>query len=136
MYRYKTIDPLQVPIVSETGLLYSHYKGSLRFLPKNECASPRQNNTVFYTTIIWGLSSKKFKVALTNLELSLLINLKKRKYMNKLLLVKEIYVEAFRDWTYKILNRYFRAFSWFCFALLAIAAYALVYRISTGFAFG
>lgn len=56
--------------------------------------------------------------------------------MNKLLLVKEIYMEAFKDWTYTILNRYFKVFSWFCFALLAIAAYALIYRISTGFAFG
>ncbi len=55
--------------------------------------------------------------------------------MKKLLLVKEIYVEAFKDWTYKILNRYFKAFSWFCFFLLAIAAYALIYRVSTGYAF-
>ncbi len=55
--------------------------------------------------------------------------------MRKLLLVKEIYVEAFKDWTYRFLNKYFRVFSWFCFFLLVLAAYALIYRMSTGFAF-
>lgn len=55
--------------------------------------------------------------------------------MKKLLLVREIYVEAFRDWTYMILKKYFKFFSWFCFSLLALAAYALIFRISTGFAF-
>ncbi|MCJ7468476.1 MAG: hypothetical protein MUO53_17485 [Maribacter sp.] len=55
--------------------------------------------------------------------------------MRKLLLIKEIYVEAFKDWTYRLLNKYFKVFSWFCFFLLALAAYALIYRMSTGFAF-
>jgi len=56
--------------------------------------------------------------------------------MRKLLLFKEIYAEAFRDWTYRLLNKYFKAFSWFCFALLIVVIYAFVYRVSTGFAFG
>lgn len=55
--------------------------------------------------------------------------------MKKLLLVREIYADAFRDWTYLLLKNYFKAFSWFCFGLLAIAAYALVFRMTTGFAF-
>lgn len=55
--------------------------------------------------------------------------------MGKLLLIKEIYVEAFRNWKILILENYFRIFSWVCFALLVLAAYALVFRISTGFAF-
>lgn len=55
--------------------------------------------------------------------------------MGKLLLIKEIYVEAFRNWKILILENYFKVFSWLCFALLFIAAYALIFRISTGFAF-
>lgn len=56
--------------------------------------------------------------------------------MRKLLLFKEIYAEAFRDWTYRLLKKYFKAYSWFCFALLIVVIYAFVYRVSTGFAFG
>ncbi len=55
--------------------------------------------------------------------------------MEKLLLVKEIYLEAFRNWTSMMLRRYFKAFSWFCFALWLITMYAFVFRVSTGFAF-
>ncbi len=55
--------------------------------------------------------------------------------MKKLLLVREIYVDAFKDWTFTMLKKYFKVFSWFCFLLLAIAAYALIYRMATGFAF-
>lgn len=55
--------------------------------------------------------------------------------MEKLLLVREIYLEAFRNWGNKILKRYFKAFSWFCFALLLITMYAFIYRLSTGFVF-
>jgi len=55
--------------------------------------------------------------------------------MNKLLLFKEIYAEAFKNWTYRLLKKYFKVYSWFCFALLMIVIYAFVYRLSTGFAF-
>lgn len=40
--------------------------------------------------------------------------------MSKLLPVKEIYVEAFRDWTFRVLQKYFKVYSWFCFTLLAL----------------
>ncbi|CAM4151849.1 DUF6747 domain-containing protein [Zobellia roscoffensis] len=55
--------------------------------------------------------------------------------MRKLLIFKEIYVEAFRDWTFKMLTKYFKVYTWFCFALLMVAVYALIYRLSTGFVF-
>jgi hypothetical protein len=55
--------------------------------------------------------------------------------MGKLLLLKDIYFEAFRNWSNLIIKRYFKAFSWFCFALLAIVIYAFVFRVSTGFSF-
>ncbi|MGB5666951.1 MAG: DUF6747 family protein [Maribacter sp.] len=33
------------------------------------------------------------------------------------------------------MKRYLKAFTWFCFALLAIVIYAFIFRLSTGFAF-
>lgn len=56
-------------------------------------------------------------------------------FMDTLLLVKEIYVEAFRNWTLRVLQKYFKVYSWFCFALLGMVVYAFVYRVATGFAF-
>ncbi|MGB5189520.1 DUF6747 family protein [Robiginitalea sp.] len=55
--------------------------------------------------------------------------------MEKLILVREIYVEAFRNWTSIILTKYFKVFSWFCFALWLVTMYAFIFRVSTGFAF-
>ncbi|MDV7137601.1 DUF6747 family protein [Maribacter sp. TH_r10] len=55
--------------------------------------------------------------------------------MSKLLLLKEIYLEAFKNWTSMFFKKYFKAFSWFCFALIVMAIYALVFRVSTGFNF-
>jgi hypothetical protein len=55
--------------------------------------------------------------------------------MEKIVLVKEIYLEAFRNWGSLFLKKYFKVFSWFCFALIIIAAYALIFRMSTGYAF-
>lgn len=56
--------------------------------------------------------------------------------MEKLLLVKEIYLEAFRNLGHLLIKRYFKAFSWFCFFLLAVTIYAFIFRLSTGFSFG
>jgi len=55
--------------------------------------------------------------------------------MDKILLLKELYLEAFRNWTNIFLNRYFKVFSWFCFAMLLITIYAFIFRVATGFAF-
>ncbi|WP_297797312.1 DUF6747 family protein [uncultured Eudoraea sp.] len=55
--------------------------------------------------------------------------------MEKILLFREIYVEAFRNWTNMFLKKYFKVFSWFCFALLLITIYAFIFRVATGFAF-
>lgn len=55
--------------------------------------------------------------------------------MRKFLLVKEIYLDAFRNLGNIILAKYFKAFSWFCFALFFVVLYAFIFRLSTGFAF-
>jgi len=55
--------------------------------------------------------------------------------MEKIILVKEIYLEAFKDWKSYVLENYFKIFSWICFALIALAIYAFVFRVSTGFSF-
>ncbi|KPM30946.1 Hypothetical protein I595_2925 [Croceitalea dokdonensis DOKDO 023] len=56
--------------------------------------------------------------------------------MKTLLLVKEIYLEGFRNITHYLLEKSFKVYSWFCFGLFFIALYALIYRLATGFAFG
>ncbi|MEB8328243.1 hypothetical protein OO009_02650 [Flavobacteriaceae bacterium KMM 6897] len=53
--------------------------------------------------------------------------------MTKLLLIKEIYLEGFRNLGHLIIKNYLKVFSWICFALILVAMYALVYRMSTGF---
>ncbi|NND78429.1 MAG: hypothetical protein HKN53_00865 [Maribacter sp.] len=55
--------------------------------------------------------------------------------MENLLLIKEIYLEAFKNLGHALVKSYFKAFSWFCFASFIIMLYAFVFRVSTGFAF-
>ncbi|WP_422079985.1 DUF6747 family protein [Ulvibacterium sp.] len=55
--------------------------------------------------------------------------------MKTFLLLKEIYIDAFRDLGSWIVENYFRAFAWFSFMMLAVVFYAFVFRVVTGFAF-
>tara|TARA_E500000318_G_scaffold84448_1_gene80252 strand:- start:1867 stop:2064 length:198 start_codon:yes stop_codon:yes gene_type:complete len=55
--------------------------------------------------------------------------------MKKLLLIKEIYLEGFRNLGNIILEKYFKIFAWFSFIMFFIVLYAFVYRIATGFPF-
>ncbi|MEM9143103.1 MAG: DUF6747 family protein [Bacteroidota bacterium] len=55
--------------------------------------------------------------------------------MNKLLLIREIYLEAFKDLGHFLVKAYFRAFSWFCVAAFLVVLYAFIFRIATGFVF-
>ena len=55
--------------------------------------------------------------------------------MKNVLLIKEIYLEAFRNLGHAFVKSYFKLFSWFCFASFLIMLYAFVFRVSTGFAF-
>lgn len=55
--------------------------------------------------------------------------------MKTLLLVKEIYMEGFRNLGNLIIRNYFKAFAWFSFAMFAVVLYAFVFRIFTGFPF-
>lgn len=55
--------------------------------------------------------------------------------MKNFLLIREIYLEAFRNLGHYLVKSYFKAFSWFCFASFIIVLYAFLFRISTGFAF-
>lgn len=55
--------------------------------------------------------------------------------MKTILLVKEIYLEGFRNLGSIIVENYFKIFSWFSFIMFAIVLYAFVFRVSTGFAF-
>ncbi|WP_313790099.1 DUF6747 family protein [Flagellimonas lutimaris] len=55
--------------------------------------------------------------------------------MKKLLLIKEIYLEGFRNLGNIILEKYFKIFAWFSFIMFFIVLYAFIYRIATGFPF-
>ncbi|MDC6350294.1 hypothetical protein PP178_01925 [Zeaxanthinibacter sp. PT1] len=55
--------------------------------------------------------------------------------MKTMLLIKEIYIEGFRDLGHFLLTHYFKFFAWFSFIMYLVAVYAFVFRVSTGFAF-
>lgn len=55
--------------------------------------------------------------------------------MKNVVLIKEIYIEAFKNLGSFILKNYLKVFAWFCFILIAIASYALIFRMTTGYAF-
>lgn len=55
--------------------------------------------------------------------------------MKTRLLIKEIYLEGFRNIGHYILKNYLKVFTWFCFSLVAVGLYALLFRMATGFAF-
>ena len=55
--------------------------------------------------------------------------------MKTILLVKDIYREAFIDLGHFITKNYFKAFAWFSFAMFTVVLYAFIFRVVTGFAF-
>ncbi|QLG45787.1 DUF6747 family protein [Costertonia aggregata] len=55
--------------------------------------------------------------------------------MKTILLIKQIYLEGFRNLGHLIVTKYFKAFAWFSFIMFAVVLYAFIFRISTGFAF-
>ncbi|WP_370458283.1 DUF6747 family protein [Cellulophaga sp. L1A9] len=55
--------------------------------------------------------------------------------MRNILLVKEIYFEAFRNLGNFLIKNYMQVYAWCCFALIGISIFALIFRVSTGFAF-
>lgn len=55
--------------------------------------------------------------------------------MKTFLLLREIYLEAFKSFGNYLVRNYFKAFAWFSFMLLIVVLYAFVFRVYTGFAF-
>ena len=55
--------------------------------------------------------------------------------MKTTLLLKEIYLEAFRDLGHFLVRNYFKLFAWFSFAMFAVVLYAFIFRLATGWAF-
>ncbi|WP_198944438.1 DUF6747 family protein [Robiginitalea sediminis] len=55
--------------------------------------------------------------------------------MNTLLLIKEIYLNGFRNLGHFLVKRYFKIFAWFSFAMFLVVLYAFTYRLATGFPF-
>jgi len=55
--------------------------------------------------------------------------------MESILLIKEIYLEGFRNLGHFITKNFFKGYAWMCFFLTAVTIYAFIYRLATGFAF-
>ncbi len=55
--------------------------------------------------------------------------------MKTLSLVKNIYVDGFKNLGNLIVKNYFKAFAWFSFIMFSMVLYAFIYRVVTGFAF-
>ena len=55
--------------------------------------------------------------------------------MKTKLLIKEIYMEAFKDLGNFLVRNYLKVFAWFSFVLFFVVLYAFIFRLSTGFAF-
>ena len=55
--------------------------------------------------------------------------------MNTIMLIKKIYLEGFRNLGAYIVINFFKGYAWLCFVIMAIAFFALIFRISTGSAF-
>ncbi len=54
--------------------------------------------------------------------------------MDKVLLIKNVYLEAFKSLGHKIIKHGFKIYFWSCAVLLAVVLYAFWYRVFTGFA--
>ncbi|MBC8769847.1 hypothetical protein H4O18_17745 [Arenibacter sp. BSSL-BM3] len=55
--------------------------------------------------------------------------------METILLFKEIYHNGFKQLGSWLVKSYFKAFSWFSFAMFIVVLYAFGYRLITGFSF-
>jgi len=55
--------------------------------------------------------------------------------MKTVLLIKDIYRQAFESLGHFITKNFFKAFAWFSFGMFAVVVYAFVFRIVTGFPF-
>jgi len=56
--------------------------------------------------------------------------------MKTTLLIMEIYLQAFKNFSNYLIKSYLKVFAWFSFFLILVGLYALIFRMSTGFAFG
>lgn len=55
--------------------------------------------------------------------------------LKTVLLLKDIYREAFMNLGHFITRNFFKLFAWFSFVLLLVVLYAFLFRVATGFAF-
>ncbi|NAS32231.1 hypothetical protein GTQ40_14695 [Flavobacteriaceae bacterium R38] len=55
--------------------------------------------------------------------------------MNKLLLFKDLYLNAFRDIKHHLITNWLKVLAWSSIALIGVVTYAFIYRLATGFSF-
>ncbi len=55
--------------------------------------------------------------------------------MKSILLLKELYLQAFKTINHFFIKSFFKIFAWICFISFVIVLYAFIFRVATGFAF-
>ena len=55
--------------------------------------------------------------------------------MNTLLQLREIYLNAFRQFSNYLVRNLLKILTWFAFAMFLIVLYAFIFRLQTGFPF-
>lgn len=55
--------------------------------------------------------------------------------MKTALLIKEIYLDGFRNLGNYLVKNYFKVFAWFTVAMFVMVLYAFLFRLLTGFVF-
>ena len=61
--------------------------------------------------------------------------LSKAYLMKTVILLRDLYSEAFRNLGSFLIKTYYKAFAWFGFILFLVVLYAFIFRIAGGFAF-
>ena len=55
--------------------------------------------------------------------------------MKTMVLIREIYIEGFRNLGHFLMKHSMKVYAWFSFGLFIIALYAFIFRVVTGYAF-
>ncbi len=55
--------------------------------------------------------------------------------MKTVLLLKDIYRDAFESLGHYITKNFFKGFAWFSFGMFSVVLYAFIFRVITGFPF-
>jgi len=76
-----------------------------------------------------------FFTQFTNVYTFVLLLIMNEIIMNRILLFKDLYLNAFRNIRNQIISYWLKVLAWSCIALMGVVSYAFIYRLVTGFSF-